>query len=54
MFICAEKFGVDTMYSVKKDLFHFSFRNDTLVNFRSKPIRIERTSLEVNPFFVDE
>jgi len=45
---------VDTMYSVKKDLFHFSFRNDTLINFRPKPIKIERTSIEVNSFFVDE
>lgn len=45
---------VDTLYSVKKDLFHFLIRNDTLMNFRPKPIKIERTSLEVNSFFVDD
>ena len=45
---------VDTLYSTKKDLFHFLIRNDTLINFRPKPIRIKRTSLEVNHFFVDE
>ncbi|MBR6263452.1 MAG: hypothetical protein IKR05_09565 [Prevotella sp.] len=45
---------VDTMYSVKKDVFNFSFRNDTLINFRPKPIKIERTSIEVNSLFVDD
>lgn len=45
---------VDTLYSVKKDLFHFLIRNDTLINFRAKPIKLERTSLEVDPFFVDD
>ena len=45
---------VDTLYSVKKDLFHFELSNDILLGFRSKPIKIEQTSIKVSPFFIKE